>query len=130
LYVFIAVYWYFTHDVYHMCVNLILAHIWDAFGFLRKIRCDTYWAPNWTKLETAATRNNSKHTQTFTRAKTKQGLHQSDRLEAPVRPVWPGLLGMNNTRGSTPPNPNLDLPNHYTDFTKTLGIVGTPHGSP
>ena len=23
----------FTYDVYHMCVNLILAHIWDAFGF-------------------------------------------------------------------------------------------------
>jgi hypothetical protein len=40
LYVFIAVYWYFTHDVHHMCVNLILMHIWDAFGFLRKIRCD------------------------------------------------------------------------------------------
>jgi hypothetical protein len=37
---FITVYWYFTHDVYHMCVNWILAHIWDAFSFLRKIRCD------------------------------------------------------------------------------------------
>jgi hypothetical protein len=34
--------------------------------------------------------------------------------------VWPGLLGMNNTSGSTPPNPNPDLPN--------LGTVGTPHG--
>jgi hypothetical protein len=35
---------------------------------------------------------------------------------------------MNNTRGSTPPNPNLDLPNRSTELCKTLGIVGTPHG--
>jgi hypothetical protein len=34
---------------------------------------------------------------------------------------------MNNTRGSTPPNPNLDLPNRSMDLSKTLGIVGTPH---
>jgi hypothetical protein len=34
---------------------------------------------------------------------------------------------MNNTRGSTPPNPNLDLPNRSTDLNKTLGIIGTPH---
>jgi hypothetical protein len=46
----------------------------------------------------------------------------------PVRPVKPGQLGMNSTRRSTPPNPNLDLPNHSTDLCKTLGIVGTPHG--
>jgi hypothetical protein len=86
-----------------------------------------YRAPNWPKLETAATQDNSKHTQMFTRAKTQQGLHRSDRWEAPVRPVWPGLLRMNNTRGSTPRNPSLDLPNHSTDLNKTLGIVGTPH---
>jgi hypothetical protein len=35
---------------------------------------------------------------------------------------------MNSTRGSTPPNPNLDLPNCSTDLRKTLGIVGTPDG--
>jgi hypothetical protein len=35
---------------------------------------------------------------------------------------------MNSTHGSTPLNPNLDLPNRSTDFRKTLGIVGTPHG--
>jgi hypothetical protein len=35
---------------------------------------------------------------------------------------------MNSTRGSTPPNPNIDLPNRSTDLCKTLGIVGTPHG--
>jgi hypothetical protein len=35
---------------------------------------------------------------------------------------------MNNTRGSTPPNPNSDLSDHSTDLCKTLGIVGTPHG--
>jgi hypothetical protein len=35
---------------------------------------------------------------------------------------------MNNTRGSTPPNPTPDLPNRSTDLRKTLGIVGTPHG--
>jgi hypothetical protein len=35
---------------------------------------------------------------------------------------------MNNTHGSTPPNPNLDLLNRSTDLCKTLGIVGTPHG--
>jgi hypothetical protein len=34
---------------------------------------------------------------------------------------------MNSTRGSTPPNPNLDLPNSSTDLNKTLGILGTPH---
>jgi hypothetical protein len=34
---------------------------------------------------------------------------------------------MNNTRGSTPPNTNLDLPNRSTDLNKTLGISGTPH---
>jgi hypothetical protein len=34
---------------------------------------------------------------------------------------------MNNTRGSTPPDPNLDLPNLSTDLNKTLGILGTPH---
>jgi hypothetical protein len=34
---------------------------------------------------------------------------------------------MNSTRGSTPPNPNLDLPNRSTDLNKTLGILETPH---
>jgi hypothetical protein len=34
---------------------------------------------------------------------------------------------MNNTLGSTPPNPNLDLPNRSTDLNKTLGTIGTPH---
>jgi hypothetical protein len=34
---------------------------------------------------------------------------------------------MNSTRGSTPPNPNLDLPNRSTDLNKTSGIIGTPH---
>jgi hypothetical protein len=34
---------------------------------------------------------------------------------------------MNSTRGSTPPNPNLDLPNHSTDLNNTLRMIGTPH---
>jgi hypothetical protein len=34
---------------------------------------------------------------------------------------------MNSTRGSTPPNPNLDLSNRSTDLNKTLGMIGTPH---
>jgi hypothetical protein len=34
---------------------------------------------------------------------------------------------MNNTRGSTPPIPSLDLPNRSTCLNKTLGTVGTPH---
>jgi hypothetical protein len=34
---------------------------------------------------------------------------------------------MNNTRGSTPPNPSLDLPNRSTCLNKTLGTIGTPH---
>jgi hypothetical protein len=34
---------------------------------------------------------------------------------------------MNNTHGSTPPNPNFDLPNRSTDLNKTLGMIGTPH---
>jgi hypothetical protein len=33
---------------------------------------------------------------------------------------------MNSSRGSTPPNPNFDLPNRSTDLHKTLGIIGTP----
>jgi hypothetical protein len=36
---------------------------------------------------------------------------------------------MNSTCGSTPPNPNLDLPNRSTDLNKTLGIIGTPEES-
>jgi hypothetical protein len=34
---------------------------------------------------------------------------------------------MNSTRGSTPPNPSLDLPNRSTGVNKTLGTIGTPH---
>jgi hypothetical protein len=34
---------------------------------------------------------------------------------------------MNSTRGSTPPNPNFDLPNRSTNLNRTLGIIGTPH---
>jgi hypothetical protein len=34
---------------------------------------------------------------------------------------------MNSTGGSTPPNPDFDLPNRSTDLNKTLGIIGTPH---
>jgi hypothetical protein len=34
---------------------------------------------------------------------------------------------MNNTHGSTPPNPNLDLLNRSRDLNKTLGMIGTPH---
>jgi hypothetical protein len=34
---------------------------------------------------------------------------------------------MNSTRGSTPPNLNLDLPNRSTGLNKALGIIGTPH---
>jgi hypothetical protein len=34
---------------------------------------------------------------------------------------------MNSTRGSTPPNPNFDLPNRSMNLNKTLGIVETPH---
>jgi hypothetical protein len=40
-----------------------------------------YRAPNRLKLETAATLDNSKHTQTFTRAKPNRGLHRSDRCD-------------------------------------------------
>jgi hypothetical protein len=61
-------------------------------------------------------------------ANPTKGLHWSDRSRAPVRPVCPGQLGMNRTRGSTPPNPTLDLPIRSTDPYKTLRIVGTPHG--
>jgi hypothetical protein len=87
-----------------------------------------YRALNWPKLETTAPGDNNELTQTFTRAKPNRGLHRSDRWEAPVRTVWPELVGMNNTRGSTPLNPTPNLPNRSTDLHKTLGIVGTPHG--
>jgi hypothetical protein len=61
-------------------------------------------------------------------ANPTSGIHRSDRSHTPVRLVKPEQLGMNSTSGSTPPNPNLDLPNHSTDLCKTLGIEGTPHG--
>jgi hypothetical protein len=60
-------------------------------------------------------------------ANPTSGLHRSDRSCTLVRPVKPVQLGMNSTRGSTPPNPNLELPNRSTDLCKTLGIAGTPH---
>jgi hypothetical protein len=34
---------------------------------------------------------------------------------------------MNNTRGSTPPNLSLDLPNRSTGLNMTLGTKETPH---
>jgi hypothetical protein len=34
---------------------------------------------------------------------------------------------MNSTRGSTPPNPSLDLPNRSTSLKKTLVAIRTPH---
>jgi hypothetical protein len=34
---------------------------------------------------------------------------------------------MNCPHGTTPTNPNPDLPNRSTDLHKTLGILGTPH---
>ena len=45
MYSFLLAFWtlsfdIFTYNVYHMCVNLILTHIWDAFGFVLKIGCD------------------------------------------------------------------------------------------
>jgi hypothetical protein len=40
-----------------------------------------YRAPNRLKRETAATRDNIEHTQTFTRAKPNMGLHRSDRCD-------------------------------------------------
>jgi hypothetical protein len=79
-----------------------------------------------TKLKTAATWDNRDLTKTFTRGKSHKG-------PASIRPVTctgqtgePRKLGMNNTHGSTPPNPIPDLPIRSTDLHKTLGIVGTP----
>jgi hypothetical protein len=62
------------------------------------------------------------------KANSSKGSHRSDRSRAPVRPVTPWQLGMNNTCRSTSPNPTPDLSIHSTDLHKTLGIVGTPHG--
>jgi hypothetical protein len=56
----------------------------------------------------------------FTRGK-------SHTRHTPVRPITPGQLGMNNTCGSAPPKPTLDLPIRSTVSNKTLGRVGTPH---
>jgi hypothetical protein len=55
------------------------------------------------------------------------GRNRSDRFGKPVRPVFSWTVGKNTARGSTPPIPNLDLPNLSTDLNKTLGILGTPH---
>jgi hypothetical protein len=61
-------------------------------------------------------------------ANPTNGVRGLDQSHTPVRPVKSGQLGMNSIRGSTPPNPKLDLPNRSTDLCNTLGIVGTPHG--
>jgi hypothetical protein len=61
-------------------------------------------------------------------ANPTSSIHRLDQSHTPVRPVTPGQLGMNSTRGSNLPNPNFDLSNRSTDLCKTLGIVGTPHG--
>jgi hypothetical protein len=71
------------------------------------------------ELDSRKTRQHHKST-IVPRDKSHRGL-------ALVRPVTPGQLGMNNTHGSTPPNPTPDLPNRSMDLCKTLGIVGTPH---
>jgi hypothetical protein len=55
------------------------------------------------------------------------GRNRSDRFGKPVRPVFAWTVGKNTAHGSTPPNPNLDLPNRSTDLNKNLGILGTPH---
>jgi hypothetical protein len=57
-----------------------------------------------------------------------KGSNRLGRTIPSVRPVVPGQLGMNRTRGSTPPNPTPDLSIRFMDSHKTLGIVGTPHG--
>jgi hypothetical protein len=55
------------------------------------------------------------------------GRNRSDRFGKPVRPVLAWTVGKNTARGSTPPKPNLDLPNRFTDLNKTLGVLGTFH---
>jgi hypothetical protein len=40
---------------------------WSKAGSLKSTNL-TFWAPNWTKLETTATQDNREHTNTFTRA--------------------------------------------------------------
>jgi hypothetical protein len=62
------------------------------------------------------------------KANPTNNTHRSDQSLAPVIPVKLGQLGMNSTRGSTPPKPTPDLPIRSTVSNKTLGIVGTPHG--
>jgi hypothetical protein len=47
--------------------------------------------------------------------------HRSDRSLAPVRPITPEQLGVNSTRGSTPPKPTPDLPILSTVSNNTLG---------
>jgi hypothetical protein len=77
---------------------------------------------------TKRTTTNNTRVEQFTRGKSHKW-HTPVRpvTHTPVRPVKPGQLGMNSTRGSTPPNATLDLPNRCTDLHDTLGIVGTPH---
>jgi hypothetical protein len=87
-----------------------------------------YRAPNRPKLETAATRDNRELTHMFNLAKTqlRSASDRSVRGTGQTGVAW--TLGMNNTRGSTPPHPTPDLSNRSTDLRKTLGIVGTPNG--
>jgi hypothetical protein len=76
--------------------------------------------------KTTQTRNSSNTGQKRTHPNVH--LRKNPTRVAPVRPVWPGLLWMNSTHGSTPLNPTPDLSNRSTDLRKTLGIVGIPHG--
>jgi hypothetical protein len=43
----------------------------------------------------------SKQTSDSPEPETYKSLHRPDRFEAPVKPVTPGLLGMNSNRGLT-----------------------------
>jgi hypothetical protein len=79
--------------------------------------------PNQTRTDQKQHNPKTHGTSNSPEANPTKGSHRSDRSLTPVRPVIPGQLEMNSTRGPTP-----DLPIRSTDPNKTLGIVGTPHG--
>jgi hypothetical protein len=87
---------------------------------------------DWSQPKSPKTPNGSTELQTNPNSKQQQhGTTANSTKRSPKQNqtgVCTGRTGKNSTRGSTPPNPNSDLPNRSTDLRKTLGIVGTPHG--
>jgi hypothetical protein len=85
--------------------------------------------PNWPRTDQQQHNPKTHGLSNSSEANPTKGTHWSNRSRASVRPIEHGQLGMNKTRGSTPPNPSPNLSIRSMDPNKTFGIVGTAHGN-